>query len=188
MANFIVCFHKPKDANLISNLLGHAGFPVACSCMSGARALEACDKLGSGILVCGYHLPDMLCTELYESLPRAFSMMVMCPPKLWGPALPPEGIETVDLPAPGTEILQRVEEAELRFERRRERERRNSRRGRSGRSPEELLLLAEAKTLLMHRKHLNESEAHKYLQKLAMDTGQSMAETAARVKLSFQTN
>ena len=41
---------------------------------------------------------------------------------------------------------------------------------------------------MQHRKHLTESEAHKHLQKLAMDTGQSMAETAARVKLSFQTN
>ena len=49
------------------------------------------------------------------------------------------------------------------------------------RSEKEEKTIRDAKALLMDRNHLSEDEAHKYIQKLSMDSGNSLAETAAMI-------
>ena len=39
----------------------------------------------------------------------------------------------------------------------------------------------DAKALLMERNHLSEEEAHKYIQKLSMDSGNNLVETAEMI-------
>ena len=39
----------------------------------------------------------------------------------------------------------------------------------------------DAKELLMERNHITESEAHRYIQKCSMDTGNSLVETARMI-------
>lgn len=185
MASFIVCFHKPEDVNMIRNFLGHSGYVVACSCMSGARALEACDKLEDGIVICGYRLSDMLCLDLYDSLPKAFRMLVMCSPQVWEYA-PPKGLEVLDMPVRAAELRARVSSLEEDFTQWREQERRRKGKRRLPRDPQEEALILEAKALLEQKRSMGEAEAHRYLQKLAMDTGVSLPEAAAKVKVSFQ--
>jgi response regulator NasT len=46
-------------------------------------------------------------------------------------------------------------------------------------------VVARAKEILMEKKHMKEPEAHRYLQKTAMDTGSSMVETAGMVLERF---
>ena len=47
------------------------------------------------------------------------------------------------------------------------------------RSEKERRTIEEAKALLMERNRMTEPEAHRYLQKCAMDSGNSLADTAA---------
>lgn len=171
---------------MIRNVLGRAGYPVAYSCMSGARLLAACDKLGSGIIICGYHFADMVCLDLYESLPKGFHMLTMAVPENWEYALPPAGMDVIDMPATASDLLAKLSAAEEAFEQRRLKERREKRRAQGQRSEAERQAIADAKALLMNRKRLTEPEAHRYLQRLAMQAGESLFETAAKVKVSFQ--
>ena len=60
MAGVIVVFPKSDDAKSIRNLLVRNGYDVAAVCTSGAQALSAADRIGSGVVVCGYKYPDML--------------------------------------------------------------------------------------------------------------------------------
>ena len=53
------------------------------------------------------------------------------------------------------------------------------------RSQKEQKTIDEAKALLMDRNHLSENEAHKYIQKLSMDSGNSLVETAEMI-LAFE--
>ena len=46
---------------------------------------------------------------------------------------------------------------------------------------EERKLIQDAKTLLMDRNHMTEEEAHRYIQKCSMDSGNSLVETARMV-------
>lgn len=49
------------------------------------------------------------------------------------------------------------------------------------RSEEEQKVLMEAKEVLMERNHMTEDEAHRYIQKCSMDSGNSLMETAQMV-------
>ena len=49
------------------------------------------------------------------------------------------------------------------------------------RSPEEQKTLDAAKALLMERNQMTEAEAHKYIQKLSMDSGNDLIETAEMI-------
>ena len=49
------------------------------------------------------------------------------------------------------------------------------------RTEKEQRIIEDAKQLLMERNNLSESEAHKYIQKLSMDSGNSMVETAEMI-------
>ncbi|MDE7269116.1 MAG: ANTAR domain-containing protein, partial [Acetatifactor sp.] len=49
------------------------------------------------------------------------------------------------------------------------------------RSAEEDALIRAAKELLMARNHMDEEEAHRYLQKCSMDSGTNLVETAQMV-------
>ena len=49
------------------------------------------------------------------------------------------------------------------------------------RNTEERKLIDEAKAVLMERNHMTEDEAHKYIQKCAMDSGSKLVESAQMV-------
>lgn len=49
------------------------------------------------------------------------------------------------------------------------------------RSEKEQKVIDDAKALLMERNNLSEEEAHKYIQKLSMDSGNNLVETAEMI-------
>ena len=49
------------------------------------------------------------------------------------------------------------------------------------RTEEEQSVIDEAKSVLMEKNNMSESEAHRYIQKSAMDSGRTMVETAISV-------
>lgn len=177
--NIIVCFGKSNDVNTIRNLLGHYGLHVAFSCMSGVLALEACEKLSSGLLISGYRLSDMVCGELYENMPRSFSMLVMCAPNNWE-SVPAPGMEVLDMPVKASLIIARVQEMIAQMEAEKRARRQRSRLGTAGRSQAENELIARAKRRLMEQRGYDEPHAHRYLQDMAMRSGDSLAETAQK--------
>ena len=56
--------------------------------------------------------------------------------------------------------------------------RKKSKQRRLNRSDADKKTIEKAKALLMERHHMSEPEAHKYLQRCAMDSGTNMVETA----------
>ena len=77
MTSVIVVLPKAEDAKGIKRLLGRSGIPVAGVCTTGSKAIAWADNLGGGIVVCGYKLPDMVCSQLREDLPQGFEMLVL---------------------------------------------------------------------------------------------------------------
>ena len=77
MAGVIVVFPKADDVKSIRNLLIRNGYEVSAACTSGAQALSAADRLGAGVIVCGYKYPDMMYEELYENLSPSFAMLLI---------------------------------------------------------------------------------------------------------------
>ncbi len=173
MANVIVVFPKIKDAGNVRSLLARSGYDVRAVCTSGAQALSAADRLGSGVVVCGYKFPDMIYSELYEDLPSSFEMLLVASARVISHGIQ-EGVLSVTMPFRVNDLLDSLETVIVRQERRRRRKRKTP----PQRSEEEKKLIAEAKALLMERNNMTEEEAHRYLQKTSMDSGTNMAETA----------
>lgn len=174
--NIIVAFPKIEDAKNIKAVLARQGFHVTAACTSGSHALQAMESLDGGVVVCGYRLNDMVYTELNEWLPRNFKMLLVASEMHWGER---ELSDVVYVPMPLkvsllTDALNMVIETQLNH-------RRHNNSKPRVRSHEEDEAILKAKRLLMENNNMTEEEAHRYVQKCSMDSGNSLVETAAMI-------
>lgn len=173
MVNIIIVFPKIEDAKAIRNLLIRSGYAVNAVCTSGAQALTAADRLGSGVIVSGYKYPDMIYQDLYEEVAGNFGMLLIASARVIGEGVC-EGVVGVTMPLKMHDLMDSLEMVVGNLEYRRKKRRMMP----TQRSEAEKKLIADAKALLMERNHMTEDEAHRYLQKTSMDSGNSLVETA----------
>lgn len=176
MSSIIVVFPRREVAVNIRNILMKGGIETAGSFTTGAQALQCADLMDEGIVVCGYHLPDMMYTELRECLPDTFELLLIASPDKWGDESV-KGVVKLAMPLKIYDLLNTVEmmlQAMWRRKQKRREERKN-------RNPQQKALIEQAKALLMERNHMSEEEAHRYLQKSSMDSGTNILEMAQMV-------
>lgn len=158
------------------------GYDDILACNSASQVIAAANESDGGIVLCGYRLPDMHCSELYGYLPREFEMLLVA-----SPARLQEcsfgNIMSLSMPIHSHELVSTIETMMLAMNRMRSRRRTAGQPAK--RSEKEQKIIQEAKKLLMERNNLSESEAHKYIQKLSMDSGNNLVETAEMI-LAFE--
>lgn len=177
MQDIIVTFGSPEDTRKIKSILMRNGYRVAAACTSGMRTLAALEELSGGIVVSGYRLGDMRCTELAENLPEKFHMLLVASPGKVDDTELGENILFLPMPLKVHDLLSTLDMMISQLEQRRRREKSR----RKIRTEAEKRTISEAKDLLMERNGMTEPEAHKYLQKCAMDSGTDIVETAEMV-------
>ena len=161
MSGIIVAFPKAQDGTAIKNLLVRNGYDVVSSCTTGAQAINLADNLGEGIIISGYRLPDMLL--LVASKQRLLEDET--------------GIAMLEMPIKVRDFLNSIEMMENNlFERTRKKKRKPGQR-----TKEEQAVINQAKEVLMDKNNMSENEAHRYIQKSAMDSGRTMVETAEMI-------
>ncbi len=160
----------------MKSLLTRSGYHVTHVASNGAFVLQASAELRYGIVVCTYRLPDMLCMELLENLPEGFRMVVLVG-KGDTPPVQNERIVTLAQPMQVHELLSTMEMVAAGVERIR-RQTKTRPRVRSAKEEKEI---GAAKQLLMERNRMSEEEAHRYIQKTSMDSGNSLVETARMI-------
>lgn len=175
MENIIVVFPKIEDGKGLKGLLAKNGFHVDVVCTTGAFALEHAHSLSGGIVISGYRLPDMLYLELKESLPPQFDLLLLAPERVLSQC--PSDIVSISMPVKMVDFVNTIH---MMFEAQ-YRRRRRQRSQPAVRNTEERKLIDEAKAVLMERNHMTEDEAHKYIQKCAMDSGSKLVESAQMV-------
>lgn len=176
----IVAFPKWEDAKNIKNVLKRNGFDDILACNSAYQVISAANDSDGGVVVCGHKLADLHYSELYGYLPREFSMLLVASPAKLEDCYS-QDIVCLAMPIHARELVSTVQMMTMDAARELERRRRNRPKRRS---PEEQKVIDAAKALLMERNQMSESEAHKYIQKLSMDSGTNLVETAEMI-LSF---
>lgn len=176
MTNIIVALPKLEDAKGIKNVLVRNGFQVTGCCTTGAQAISQADGLHDGILICSYKLADMMYSELHECLPRGFEMLLMASQSVIQECYGND-IVCLTMPLKVNDLISTVNMMADNIVSRRRRQHLKAR----TRSAEEDALIRSAKELLMARNHMDEEEAHRYLQKCSMDSGTNLVETAQMV-------
>lgn len=177
MQDIIVTFGSPEDAKRIKSILMRNGYRVAVACTSGMRALAALEELSGGIVVSGYRLRDMRCTELAENLPSQFQMLLVASPGKIDDMDLGDNILLLPMPLKVNDLLNTLDMMVRQMDQRRRREKSRKR----VRTEAQKRTINDAKDLLMERNKMTEPEAHRYLQKCAMDSGTDIVETAEMV-------
>lgn len=176
MTNIIVVFPKAEDARSIRNVLVKNGYPVKGVCTSGNQAIQYADELQNGLIICGYRFGDMIYSELRNCVSSEFEMLLVASQK-YVEECEDSSIVCVTMPLKVHELLSSVEMVVELCERKKRRRRQKPK----VRSEADTQILNEAKQLLMTKNKMTESEAHRYIQKVSMDSGNNLVETAQMI-------
>lgn len=169
MDKIVAAFESEKSRNHIVDMLESGGISLRGVYKSGAEAIRAVRKMGGGIVICGFKLADMTAEQLAADLNGVASILVMA--KAVQLAHLPSDIFKLATPATRSDLiasvkmLQQIEEKYMRYRMPR-------------RDPEQERIIREAKELLMDRNGFTENDAHRFIQRLSMETGSKMVETA----------
>ena len=175
MAGIIVVFPKIEDSKAIRSLLVRNGYDNVFYCSTGGKAITLADTLGDGVIISGYRMPDMPYTDILDYVEGRFEMLLVASRQK---LLEDEtGVAMLEMPIKVRDFLNSVEMMEhniyAKFSRRKKTP--------PKRSEEEQSIVDEAKAVLMEKNNMSENEAHRYVQKSAMDSGRTMVETAASI-------
>ncbi|MCD8048744.1 MAG: ANTAR domain-containing protein [Clostridia bacterium] len=174
MKSVLLAFQNDRASTVIKNAVVQGGYSVQCDCRSGAEVIRYAERMAEMLppIVCGFRLADMTAKDLYEMLPQGANVIVLLSAAQSALRYDlPSGMLALNLPLSKSDLLQTLESIELASE--------PPVRERVHRSDDEKRIIDEAKTLLMERHLMTESQAHRYLQRQSMNNGRKMAETAA---------
>lgn len=176
MSNIVVAFPNQENATNIKNLLTRSGYNVAAVCTTGAAAINAAQRFDDGILICGYKFHDMIFSSIREFLPKNIDMLLVASQDKWQDCSDND-IVCVAMPLKINDFLNTVEMMDQAIYRRRKKLKAQPK----IRSDEEIKMIDEAKKVLIEKNNMTEPEAHRYIQKTSMDSGNTLLETARMV-------
>jgi response regulator NasT len=174
MKRIIVSFANIDNANKIRDILNGQGFRVEGLCQSGAQVINMAASMDSGIVVCGYKLPDMVAPQLMDLLPENFDILMMLNPGQLE-LTSREDIFSISMPVNKADLINSLR---MIFDMRVPKKKDKKPVQKKERSAEEKAIINEAKALLMDRNNMTEDQAHRFIQKTSMDSGLGMVDTA----------
>ena len=177
MGCIIVVMPKIEDAHRIGGLLNKHGYRPDLVCSSAAEALSESCRMDDGVIICGSRLTDMSFVELQDCIPRFFRLIILSR-NVMNEEYPDEAVK-LEMPLKVSELIGAIESEASKYYRRPA----DNKVVKHTRSGEDRKYIDAAKSLLMAKKSMTESEAYRYIQKTSMDTGTSMVETARMVLL-----
>jgi len=176
MADIIVAFPKLDDAKNLRKMLIRNGYDVNKVCDSGAQVIDAVNRLDGGIVISGYRFSDMYYREINEYLPKGFQMLLLASPGKLAEC-DATGLVSLAMPFKVQDFLDTLGMMMAQHNRWNKRPKSKPK----GRSENDRRVIAAAKELLMERNQMTEDEAHKYIQKLSMDSSTNLVETAEMI-------
>lgn len=170
MKEIIIAYPVKEVAMQLRSMLEGEGFHVSYVCARGSSVLGIAHGLSEGVVVCASILSDMSAGILAENLPVGFDIV----------ALSRNGVESymgnlisLPLPVDRAEFINTIAILV------------SSRSGFTRRQGNENEIISNAKTIIMNRQGITESQAHKYLQKKSMSSGKKLVELAKEIINDF---
>ncbi len=179
MKSVIIAFQNPEAAETIRRVVQLGGYGVSGVCSGGAEVLRMMEWASASAVVCGYRLKDTTAAELYENLPAGVGMMVLLAQNQAGSVDIPYGIQSVNLPVSRTALLDTLKTVIMINDR--PSSKKSGEDKRPGRSDEDKQTITRAKELLMDQNNMTEDQAHRFIQRVSMNNGSKMIDTAKAI-------
>ena len=176
MVNIIIALPRPEECTGIKNILARNGYRSVYVCNTGAQAISQAEDYETGIVISGYKLQDMVYSNLKMDIPEGFEMLILASQKFISECYGND-IVCLSMPLKLDDFISTVNMMAEEIERKRRRARQSPK----VRNETDIKIISEAKEVLMIRNHMTEDEAHRYIQKNSMDSGNSLVETAKMI-------
>ena len=168
-----------KDSGMcdkLSHTLAAAGIDVLGTATKGASALQKAARYygNKGVLLCSYAMSDMTASELYRIKPDNFEMVVLLTARQR--AIFTDGdMLCLNIPINRSDLIDTLrmltEQAAPKVHSA----------GPEPRSESDREIIFRAKALLMERNNMSEPDAHRFLQKQSMNSGQTLVSVALSI-------
>ena len=169
MAKIIVAFSEETQIEKIAVALEESGIAVYRRCRTGNEALRALSVCQDGVVVCGTKFVDRTADELAEDMGERALMLAVGKPERLALCENP-GVFRLATPFGRGELSSAVRML-MQLQAMRA----------PHRSAEEEQLVLHAKRLLMEVNGLTEPQAHRALQRISMNLGLRMSDSAKRI-------
>jgi response regulator NasT len=174
----VIALESGAGENMISEILERNRIAVRYRCRTGAEVIRAIAKMGGGVVICGYKLPDMTAEELSHSLGECAAVLMIAKNHFLE-LCEHDGIFKLPIPVRTSELIGSVNML-IQMDQMR------SRRLAPRRSPEDECLVRKAKERLLEQNGMTESEAHRYIPHKSMESCMKMTETAKLILAAFE--
>ena len=176
MKSVILAFQNADAAATISRAVQLGGYGVSGVCASGAEVLRMLGWTSASAVICGYRLKDVTAAELFYSLPQGMGMLVLLSQSQSGSVELPYGIQSLNLPVSRTAMLDALKTVIMINDRpSTKKSGEDLRPDRTGADKE---AISRAKALLMEQGNMTEDQAHRFIQRVSMNNGSKMTDTA----------
>lgn len=170
MIRTVIALGGGEHTDAICSALEQHGVEVRYRCRTGAEVVRAIRKMGGGVVLCPFKLPDMTANDLSENLSGMATVLVIAKPQYLALC---ENEELFKLPSP-VRVNELIGSVHMLIQM----DQMRAARAVPKRSTEDQALISSAKALLMEHDGLTEDAAHRYLQRRSMETCARMEETA----------
>jgi response regulator NasT len=169
MTKFAVAFHDGETAERIASLLRESGYDVIRTCSSADEVRRTFRMIQDGVLIAGVRLKNRSLDEVAADLSGHVEILCLCRPDQFA-QISSEKIFRQAMPVSKSVLIAWADMlAQLHYQR-------------MPRRPEaDREMIRRAKEHIMEQKQMDETEAHRYLQRLSMNLGQPMSEIAERI-------
>lgn len=181
MSGVIVACKDNVMCEKLKLVLTSAGIDVLGTAAKGASAIHIASRFydEGGVILCSYAMSDMTASELYKIKPDNFEMVVLLTARQQS-IFHGNGMLCLNVPINRNDLIDTLgmliehKWTSLNDFGRREQKP-------AERTEEEKELIFKAKALLMERNHMSEPDAHRFMQKKSMDTGDTLISVAQKI-------
>lgn len=181
MSGVVIACKDNAMCEKLRTVLLSAGIEVLGTATKGASALHIASRFyeDGGVLLCSYSMSDMTASELYKIKPDNFEMVVLLSARQRS-IFRGKGMLCLDVPINRNDLIETlgmlIEHKWTQL----------NNFGRSEQKPaerteEEKELIFKAKSLLIDRNHMTEPDAHRFMQKKSMDSGETLVSVAQKI-------
>ncbi|MCC8072673.1 MAG: ANTAR domain-containing protein [Clostridiales bacterium] len=170
MKNIIIAYPSKEVALQLRSLLEQEGFYVSHVCALGSSVLSISQELYEGVVICPSMLSDMSASRIAENLPPDFDVIAFSKN---GRESYTGNLINMSLPMDRQDFINTVAILV------------SSKSGFTRRKENEAEIISNAKLVIMSKRSITESQAHKYLQKESMRTGKKIVDLAREIINDF---
>ena len=164
-----IAFSSKKTVEMLVKIVHSGGFNIAGATLSAAELKQKISYYGSGIIICGCRFGDEDINSLLEDIPESFNIMLIGKAEQLAYCYSKNAVKLA-VPINSGDLLTYLDMLRPEIPARR-----------SKRSPAEQTIIDKAKRRLIEHYNMTEPQAHRYIEKAAMDTGKSIVEIAKKI-------